>query len=127
MVHVEERPGGIERVTVDAGRRTACPLRSEAHHRCPPMSGHRNPPAAQAIGRLIAGRVGGKLISGPQASGRQEEDIMTTTSTLPSTLQRSAFRVSRPSDAVRYLIAGIALLFVSVSSLWGAVVVVGAR
>ena len=46
---------------------------------------------------------------------------MTTTSTLPSTAQRSAFRVSRPSDAVRYLIAGIALLFVSVSSLWGAV------
>ena len=46
---------------------------------------------------------------------------MTTTSTVQSESKHSGFRMTRPSDAVRYMIAGIVLLAVSVSSLFAAV------
>jgi len=46
---------------------------------------------------------------------------MTTTSTLRAESKHPGFRIPRPSDAKRYMIAGIVLLVVAVSSLIGVV------
>ena len=51
----------------------------------------------------------------------QEDTMTTTTSTPKSEAIKTGFRISRPSEAVRFIIAGVVLLAVSVSSLFGAV------